>query len=258
MGVEADSRRSTCEHRTTHSNQELIMRLQLILALLMAGSLAPAFLQEPQKRPTDTGQTTTPGQASTSRNQSTDKDGFLAGWILVDLRNGMALAQLGQEKAQDPEVKRFAQQMVEDHRKLAEQIRPYVGAGFSTSTSIDTGRTPSGTSSDGQGRDDSKEGRDFSKDVRDFKEGKAMLIEELGQQCFESARKELQDHTAADFDRCFVGMAYGGHMKANDMLVVFQRHATGDFKQKLDAARSTVSMHMDQAKELMRKFAGKP
>ena len=52
------------------------------------------------------------------------------------------------------------------------------------------------------------------------------LLKELGRECLSSSRRALEEKQGADFDRCYVVMAIGAHMKANDAMTVFQRHAS--------------------------------
>jgi hypothetical protein len=80
------------------------------------------------------------------------------------------------------------------------------------------------------------------------------LIQELGRECFESARKELEQKQGAEFDHCYVGMAIGAHMKLNDQMTVFARHASGDLKNTITEGQRTVRTHLDHAKELAKKL----
>ena len=247
------------------------MRSLLILTALAAGSVVPAFLQDTSRSSTQGTST----QGTTGRDMRTDKDsrldGFLANWLLIDNRNEVAIAEIAQQKAQDPEVKRFAQKMIEDHRQFADKLQSFAGTmGYSGRN-----ETPGSTSSRG-GTDGNRGGTDSNSDDSQgsttgsqgsrgssttgpeygFDGSKHMIFEELGQQCLDSAKKELNQHSGADFDRCFMGMMVGEHMKANDMLTVFQRHASGSLKNVLSEGQSTVSTHLDQAKEIKRKLEG--
>jgi hypothetical protein len=56
-----------------------------------------------------------------------------------------------------------------------------------------------------------------------------------------------------------MGMMLGGHMKANDMLTVFQRHASSSELKSLFAdGQSTVVAHLRHAKELVKKLESRP
>jgi len=241
----------------------MIMRSLLILTALAAGSVVPALLQDASRSSTQG----TTGQGTTGQDTRADKDsrmdGFLANWLLIDNRNEVAIAEIAQQKAQDPEVKRFAQKMIEDHRQFADKLQGFAGSmGYSgrNETPGSTGsRGTDGNSDESQGSTSDSRGSTSSSTMNSehgSDGSKHMLFEELGQQCLDSARKELQQHTGADFDRCFMGMMVGGHIHANDMLTVFQRHVSGNLKTVLSEGQGTVSKHLEEAKEIKRKLEG--
>jgi putative membrane protein len=61
-----------------------------------------------------------------------ERDGILATWLLVDNEDEIALAELASERAENPEVKRFAQKLLADHRRMGQRLEPFasgVGAG---------------------------------------------------------------------------------------------------------------------------------
>src|ERR1044071_4513073 len=121
------------------------MRVLTILTLAAAGSVASAFLQEPSKTPPPgssqgSGPSSTSGSSSTTTNSPESRiDGFLAGWLLAGAENAIQIGEFAQERAQDPEVKRFAQQSVEEHRKLVEKLRPFA-SGYDSKYGHGTGR----------------------------------------------------------------------------------------------------------------------
>jgi predicted outer membrane protein len=82
------------------------------------------------------------------------------------------------------------------------------------------------------------------------------LIEELGEQHLQTARTFLSEKQDEEFDRCFVGMAIAGHMQSDDMLTVFERHASGELKSTIQEARRTVKQHLQAAKDLAVQIEG--
>src|SRR5688572_10304662 len=105
------------------------MRLFPILLLSAAAGTAFATIsgqqQNPQgQKPTPqsqpAGQTTRTEPASASNKHD---DAFLASWVLTINNNEVALSQLAQQKAQNAEVKQFAQKMVTDHQAVAQKLQ---------------------------------------------------------------------------------------------------------------------------------------
>jgi predicted outer membrane protein len=221
------------------------MRLLAPFILLTAAAITASQESQPQKPRTDA-TPTTPELASTPEARKTD--GVLAGWVMLGSNNEVALAQIAQQRAQDPEVKRFAQMMVDDHRQFSQRLQPFAApAGFG-------GSTPGGMvgreSGAGEGRP-----REASATIEGALDHVA-LIQDLERQCLESARRELESKSGAEFDRCFMGMMIGGHMKANDQLVVFQRYASSPLENVFSEGQRKVSMHLDQAKEIGKRIEG--
>lgn len=180
-------------------------------------------------------------------------DGILAGWLLVDNNNEVALAQLAVQRAQDNEVKQFAQKMIDDHRAMGAKLQPF--ASLSGLAATPPGQTPGRENMDDP---DSKtrDGRPTPAGFGGSELDHAALIQELGQQCLATARKDLEAKSGAEFDRCYMGMMIGAHNKANDMLTVFQRHSTSELKTVLGEGQKTVATHLQHAKDIAKRLDG--
>jgi predicted outer membrane protein len=83
------------------------------------------------------------------------------------------------------------------------------------------------------------------------------ISRELGQKCLESARRELQTKSGADFDRCYVNMQVGNHMHMVDMCEVFRNHASESLRAPIGDALRVAQQHLQHAKELAKKVEGK-
>src|SRR5690606_5885149 len=59
----------------------------------------------------------------------------------------------------------------------------------------------------------------------------AALARDLGRECLATARRELEQKSGADFDKCYVGMMIAAHMDAVDKLEVFRNYASGELRQ---------------------------
>ena len=194
-----------------------------------------------------------------NRAASNELQGHIANCLILANQEEVALAKFALQKSQDERVKQFAQKMVDDHRKIGEKLQQYAA-------NVDFDR-PSGSasasgSSSGMGSDDERaQGRPqeagTSPSTMAGHFDHIALVKDLGKQCYESARRELDSKQGAEFDRCFMGMAVGAHMKANDMMTVFQKHSTGPLKEVIADGQRTVAMHLQQAKDLCKKLESK-
>jgi predicted outer membrane protein len=239
----------------------------------------------------------TPGTQSPSTSmprestRGADGDQVLVTWLLVDNENEIELSRLAVTRAQAPEVKQFAQKMIDDHTQFVQKLQQHAGK---TATGMDTtdrtGRDPragnptaggtgnqgtgnagtgnpgSGTGAVGQGNTGRDPKGEFpartgtAQDASASRTGAAgstfdheRLLRDLGKQCLASHTKMLQEKQGAEFDRCYMTMAVGAHVKAVDMLEVFRNHASPGLRPTLDEGLRTVQMHLQHAKDLAKR-----
>lgn len=205
-----------------------MFRILPTLVLAVAGSTS-FLVQEPGKKPD--APSTSQGRGAMAESGA---NGVLAAWILSANRMEVELARIAEQKATDPAVKAFAQKMVADHGALIAKLQAFAAQGGKTPAEAAAGR-PSATG-------------DF--DV-------IGLVDELSTQHLQTVRAELEKKQGADFDRCYMGMALMGHLKANDVFTVFTKHATGDLQAALKEGQKTVQGHLQEARTLSEKFEKK-
>jgi len=83
------------------------------------------------------------------QNQGIDR--YLASCLLAKNQAEVQLSEIVQQKSENPEVKKFAQQMIEDHKKMIDQLQPLAemqggasrGASGSLGTRTETERSSS-------------------------------------------------------------------------------------------------------------------
>jgi predicted outer membrane protein len=227
------------------------MRYTPFLLVLAIAGTALATLYGPQEPPQQHNPSGTARE--TSKEDATENDILFATWLLIESNNEIALAELADQRAQNTEIKQFALKLAADHRQMCQKLEPFsstTGLGASGAEKEDT-RVGGGTPPAGDDTSATEAGA-RTRPVSDGLDHLA-LLQELGDQCLMSARKELEQKQGEEFDRCFLGMAIGGHMKVNDLLTVFQRHASSDLKTILAEGQKTVEMHLAQAKEIAKR-----
>jgi predicted outer membrane protein len=207
------------------------------------------------------------------------ENAILATWLLMDNETEIALAQLAQDRAQDPEVKQFAQKMIDDHRQMMQKLQPFappsyvsvVNPGsdpFSALTRpgeteqvrkpTDIAQRPAttpGAETPAQERGRPESASTTRAPTQQL--GYVALLQDLGKQCYSTARQELEKKQGAEFDRCFMGMAVAAHMKVNDQMTVFQRYAEGELRNVITEGQRKVAAHLQHAKDLAKRLEGK-
>jgi predicted outer membrane protein len=208
-------------------------------------------------------------------------DTILANWLIVENEGEIALAQLGQQRAQETEVKQFSQRMIKDHQEFLAKLQRFAGA-----------QQPRGAVNPDQGRREADNRRDAPErgDTATRKEDQAPAREagqtapatarpaqpagqkvaqrqpgdmgqriiglkrELGQQCQQTARRELEEKRGAEFDQCYMFQQVAMHLHAVDTMKVFQGHASGELRQVLSEGVKTAEEHLEHAKHLAKKL----
>lgn len=245
---------------------------------LSAMALFSTSVLSAQNDPTPRPQPSTPSAAEQSDARTgrggAESDSLLASWLLIDNNNGIALARIAVQKAKSNEIKQFAQKMVDEHSSFVQKLQPFAnvnskggrigeqGNQGNKDRGATEGRNPN--ESGNSERDAGKTGRDVSVTQRQATEASGArqvasavgsfdhmaLIRDLGTKCLESHTKMLNEKSGADFDRCYLQMQVGAHVKSVDTLEVFRTYASERLRPALDEGLKTVQAHLEHAKTL--------
>ncbi len=219
------------------------------------------------------------GEQASAAGANQVVDRYLAACALAHNESEVQLSEIAQKKAENPDVKQFAQQMIQDHRKLIEQLQPLAGMHG------DTGRTATGTTetrSETTASPSSPAGSETTQasgttagapsigTTTDPAGGVAtagamaggavhqlmQIDRQINEKCTQAAKDELQQKSGAEFDKCYVGMAIGAHAHALAALEVIGQQTNGQLAQIAQQAQPTVRQHLERAKELMKQLEG--
>ena len=64
--------------------------------------------------------------------------------------------------------------------------------------------------------------------------------------------------SGTEFDKCFMGMAIGGHHQTVVADKVFLQYASPQFRGDLEECLQKSTTHLNEAKQIMEKLAGSP
>jgi len=209
--------------------------------------------------------------AAGGQNQAVDR--YLATCLLAKNEAEVQLSQIAQQKSENPQVKQFAEQMIQDHKKMIEQLQPLaamqpgarrgVSGAIGTQTETERSASPTGTTESTPGTTETTtETRTGAATAERPMAGGgaihqiAQVEKQIGDRCLQNAKEELQQKSGAEFDKCFVGMAVGAHMQAVAALQVIGQQTQGQLAQVAKQAEPTVQQHLDHAKQLMKQLEG--
>lgn len=265
----------------------------LLLAGLCLAPLTILLAQETRPRPAAPGREQ-PARTEATAASSPQIERFLVSCLRSDNQGEIAIAKLAEQRASNPEVKAFAQQMIKDHTdflaKLDRFNQEQGGRPAASATRTETRRTETTTRPDAPNRTDPAQPdrndktprTERAKDATNPPAGADVRVDtirgdvtvqttghdggisdqfvqiknELHDRCLATAQRELGEKEGKEFDHCFMFMQVGGHLKMVDQLSVFKNHTSGELQQTLDEGLKTAQQHLDHAKQLAKKIEG--
>jgi predicted outer membrane protein len=253
-----------------------LRRGSAVLTVTILSAVAAAYATAQARR------TTAPPAAprqGTARQGTVDQsphrgqiDMFLAQGVFLDNDNEIGLAKIAQTRAESKDLRTFAEKMIEDHEQFAKDLEKYAGPVANRQTRAadndadgasvrpeplaaeNAARVKAGAAQPTQpaqpraGGDRTGTNPQYDRLAEAF----VQIHQEIAKECRESAQHELQSRKGTDFDKCFVGMQLGAHMKMIDVLKVFERHASPALAKVFEKGRDTAEHHFDRLKELMK------
>jgi predicted outer membrane protein len=252
----------------------------LFAGLLVAQEAArqPAVQRDPAPRDVAPAR-----EADSPRGEAADQrplDRLMVQCLTTANKGEIAISKFAQQKSQNKEVQAFAEQMVKEHSQFLAQLERFssAGAGSAEPRRDATEREPAVDRTPGtadpaspraeriEGRREVREAREERREerrervaeVRDtVRAARGGLVEklieinqEVGQRCVATAQRELDQKDGAEFDRCFMGMQVGAHLKMVDELSVFKNHASPNLQAILSQGLETSTQHLAHAKKL--------
>jgi predicted outer membrane protein len=209
------------------------------------------------------------GQQLGTSHQSSGSGGmdqFIATCLLLGNQEEVALAQMAADKAQNENVKQFAQMLVSDHQeaiqKLQKHAKPGIsleGAGTITATSAAPSAQPGTLPSNQIASNDSPTARQFTANRVDIDSdpmaGGSLdqvlhMSQQAAQECLSMTKSMMQEKQGAEFDKAFAGSQIGAHVGMLAKLKASEQHASPELASIIQESQQTVQSHLEQAKQL--------
>jgi predicted outer membrane protein len=171
------------------------------------------------------------GDRQASGERPSLADWQIAHWLLVDNRGEIALAEVAEESASNTDVKKFAEQIRDEHQEFLQQLEQIVALAPRNARPASAARANGNAG---------EEGLDI-----------VAVKQQIGEQCRKSALDELEKMKGPAFDRCYVGLQIGMHMHILDSLKVLSRYASPELDRLIDESEDSAQSHLEQAKRLM-------
>jgi predicted outer membrane protein len=189
----------------------------------------------------------------------------------------ITLARIAEQRAADPQVKQFAQKMIHDHTAFLSKLQN-AAAGNSAEQTGSAQQPGSQPAVGGPGADVNAPGAQVrvqpgesnnasspadatsraggqitgASGARQF----VQIEKEVAAQCLQTKTRELNQKEGAQFDRCYMNMQVGAHMKMADELTVYGRYGAGEFQTVCQEGLQTTKEHLTMAKQIAERLDG--
>ena len=201
-------------------------------------------------------------EAPRAGGQITRSDQEIAAVKLAFCRNEAELAKFAAQKAQSDEVKQFATKMFKEHAEACANLEKWAGP-LAAAQGDRADRAAPGADVEvrvpaaAPGTPGARPGADVT--IRGGQGGPLNWVaihQEMAQQCLATSKQELAKKEGEQFDKCFMGMALGGHHQAVIADQVFLKHVSPQFRGEVEDCLKTETAHLSEAKDIMAKLEG--
>lgn len=212
----------------------------------------------------------------------TNLDHFFVKVAIKASKDEISSARLAEQRTSNPDVKKFAMQMVDDHTRLLNRLEQFRGtergergpgmrrsvapgavngltARSQTGVETTSPTVPSGSAApNAVARDQT--GQRFGRNMpgqtgiaghHDAAHEFAAIMEEVDDQTQKSLQHELSQKEGVQFDRCYLGQQVAAHIWLTDALQVFERHASSNLQPILQEGLQVAQQHLTHAKALL-------
>lgn len=202
------------------------------------------------------------GQAG-AQQQSQQGQEQLVQWLVHKNQGEIELSQFAQEKAQDQQVKQFAQKMIKDHQEFISKLQQHSGQQTAAQAPGRQQTAQPKPQEPQQARTEPQRPQEESEQVQvtarrvsgeiDLVQLHQKIVKKHG----ESIKKMLEDKEGATFDQAFMTQQAMAHLAMLDTLKVFQDEATGELQKTIKEGIQTTEQHMDEAIQILRSVEDK-
>ncbi len=224
----------------------------LVLAALSLACLVPALALAQQQRapiqPNELGQAQQeqPSRQVQQPAQSEQLAAYFVDKLLLANHSEKELSKIATERSQNPEIKQFAQTLIDDHTQFDEQLAQIAPQAVARFAEHDRARA---TGEPAQVRTSARERADH-----DLLTQLCAINHRAAANNLAMSKQMLETYQGKDFDMAFLGMQIGGHAWLLSELKALDGVGSSEFQQLVASTSKQVKEHLKQAEEIKRKY----
>jgi predicted outer membrane protein len=177
-------------------------------------------------------------------------DHDIAEWLGICNQEEVALAKLAASKAQNKDVKQFAETLAKDHNQQLANLQKFgaqivaLDAGSNANRQAEAPRAPNQPATQTRTTGAAQGGLDFLAAKR-----------EIAQRCLASAQEKWNNEKSAECEMGFVGAQLVAHEQMLNTAKVLKQYASPELQAAIDQGIQSTESHMKHAKELLNSLA---
>jgi predicted outer membrane protein len=240
--------------------------LCVFLGVVFAAGLALA--QSPGVMKDNPRGTMKEGDAASADQMAQHWQQNVARCLLLDNQGQVVLGEFALERAQNPEVRQFAQSMVKGHNECVAKLQRFVPDALTTDAlnkqvmairaqiKSEKGTMPVSSEMGDMSRKMESVG-DQKNMGKNFMHMIPAMQQQMAENCLAYKQAELSNLDKDEFDRAYVGLQIFTHVDALAKLRTFENFAPADLKPIITSEISAVQSHLDEAKKICKQLNGK-
>lgn len=192
----------------------------------------------------------------------------LAEWLAQGNKAEIELSRFAAQRASDPKVKQFAEQMVKEHTQCQQKLEKFTGPGYRSHASADDAEprttfneTPKADRKKAVGTDVARNERPDTDDDdaattrrAGFRGDKHGTMEQIGKAACDArlklTRELLTEYQGREFDMAYIGQQIASHINMVAQLEAIEKNTTGEFNKVVKEGAKTAREHLQQAKRI--------
>ena len=199
------------------------------------------------------GATARPGAAQTAASPAGDNlDQKIAVCLLLGNQEEVALSQFAQQRSQNEQVRKFAQQMIEHHQEAISKIEQAAPEAANLNLQLrggTEGEAAVSTSASGVRPASAEEPVATTSAGHDQRA--VQLVQSVKQECLNLTQQELAQKQGVEFDKAYIGQQVGAHIGMLAELRGSKNFATGQLQQVISEGEQMTQKHLAEAKQIM-------
>jgi putative membrane protein len=165
-------------------------------------------------------------QGATPQGASQDVNQFLASCWAAKNQAEIEISQLAQQQAHNPDVKQFAQTMVQEHRQLQQKLDNLT-------------QTPGAGSNPAIGQ-------------------LISIEKQIVEKSTDQMQQKLDEKSGKEFDKCYLAGQVACHMQAKAALSVISQETSGQLQQLARDHQQKIDQHLEKAERLLEQQTAGP